>query len=140
LVAVFFESVFCGGNGTQSNPFQICTAEDLAALADMVNAGGGNETAGIYYIVMNNLDLIDYTAGEGWMPIGNNSTNSPATRFQGHFDGNGKVITNLVINRPTGNFQGLFGYASNATITRLGIENCKVRGNDYVGGLIGYSE
>ena len=124
-------TLFCGGDGTATNPYQICTAENLADLAAMVNSGGN--TSGVYYKVMNDIDLSDYTAGEGWVPIGNETVNC---RFQGNFEGNGKVINNLIVNRREEN-QGLFGYTEGATIKNLTIENCNVNGDNYVGGVVG---
>ena len=41
-----------------------------------------------------------WNGGEGWSPVGD---------FYGRFDGLGHTITNLFINRPTGDFNGLFG-------------------------------
>jgi hypothetical protein len=77
---------------------------------------------------------IDHT---GWMPIGSAVINH---YFRGNFDGNGKVISNLVINRPAGNYQGLFGYTTvGATIKNIGIENCNITGSVEVGGLVGRS-
>ncbi|MCL2510783.1 MAG: hypothetical protein FWF09_01895, partial [Bacteroidales bacterium] len=131
------ETLFCGGSGTEIDPYQICTAKDLADLAEMVNAIE-NVSQGIYYIVVNDLDLIDYTAGEGWIPIGTMSGGN--YEFKGNFNGNGKVITNLVINRPAAYSQGLFGdIHQGATIKNLGIENCNVSGNENVGSLVGFS-
>jgi hypothetical protein len=60
--------------------------------------------------------------------------------FEGNFNGNGKIINNLTINKPDypdGYYQGLFGVINNATIKNVGVENCDVTGNMYVGGLVG---
>jgi prepilin-type N-terminal cleavage/methylation domain-containing protein len=85
------------------------------------------------YILMANLDLSSYSSGEGWNPIG--SSNTP---FTGQFDGNGLVIKNLTINRPSTNYQGLFGYTGNTTkLSNIGLENVSVTGQSYTGGLVG---
>ena len=131
--------LFCGGAGTAEDPYQICTAEGLVELADLTNADGA-QTAGIYYKLMSNINLSGYASGEGWMPIGNNITASNATRFQGIFDGNNKIITGLAINRQENNYQGLFGYTQGATIKNLGIVNCNIAGGEYVGGLAGFND
>jgi len=130
---------FCGGNGTLANPYQICNAEQLAFLASYVNAGNGDNTVGKYYILADDIDLDGYAAGTGWKPIGDNSTYNNRTRFQGYFNGNGKVIQNLIINRPTENYIGLFGYTSGTIIQNLGIKNCNIEGNSIVGSLVGYN-
>ena len=75
---------------------------------------------------------------EGWAPIGDNSTDSDATRFTATFDGRGHTISNLYINRPSTNYVGLFGVLWTGSNARnLGIEGSSVSGADYVGGLVG---
>ena len=127
---------FCGGDGSFGDPFRICTAEQLAALADYVNAGNGAATAGVNYKLMNDLDLGGYA---NWTPIGNNNnsaTFNAAYSFQGNFNGSGKVIKNLAIHT-AGIYGGLFGYIYNAVIDSLGIENGSVEGFACAGGLAG---
>ena len=79
------------------------------------------------YILMNDIDLSSY---DNWDPIGDTSN-----RFNGIFDGNGYVIKNLTINRPTEDNVGLFGYTVSANIQNVGLENVEVTGKEYVGGL-----
>ena len=127
------------GAGTSGSPWQITTAAQLEALALYVNTNNGNATNGVYYKLMNDIDLSGYANGAGWNPIGNNSTVSSGTRFQGNFDGNNKLVKNLTINFPTGNDIGLFGHTYRATIQNLGVENCNIVGSTNVGGLVGYA-
>ncbi len=96
------------------------------------------------YIMMNDIvfdesDYIEggdfYNGGKGWEPIGTSST-----PFKGTFDGNGYDIINLQINNPTGNYQGLFGYAQSSTIANVTLANSNIIGNKYVGGIIGYTK
>jgi len=122
------------GDGTESNPWQITTPKELAILADYINAENGNNTAGKYYKLMNNIDLSEY---ENWKPIGGHLMYGWSTCFQGNFNGNGKIIQNLTIKRPTEKQIGLFGYIYCAVIENLGVENCNVCGKGYVGGLAG---
>ncbi|MDL2296455.1 T9SS type A sorting domain-containing protein [Bacteroidales bacterium OttesenSCG-928-B11] len=141
-IRVSFKLDFCGGNGTESNPYQICTVKELASLAAYVNAGNGNSTSGKYYILMNDLDLANWEESQGdtcgWKAIGDHSKYSNnTTDFQGNFNGAGKKILNLAINRPTENYIGLFGHTTNSTIQNLGIENYNIQGYNYVGGLVG---
>ena len=112
-----------------SGTYSISTAEELAQLATMTNDG---KVTGGEFVLSNNIDLSGYSTSEGWTPIGN-STNS----FSGTFDGNGYVVSNLYINRPNKNDQGLFGYTDGAEIKNLGIENFNVTGLTNVGGLVG---
>jgi len=97
-----------------------------------------------FYRLNNNIDLAPYLASggagfakwgsAGWMPIGTSSSS-----FTGSFNGNGYKITGLWINRSSMNNVGLFGYISNATIEKLGVEitTAGVKGSYYVGGLVG---
>jgi len=131
-----------GGNGASGTPYLIDNAAHLKELADYVNGGGGDDTPGKYYKLTADIDLgvAPYNTGAGWNPIGDYSTSSTATAFQGNFDGNGKVVKNLTINRPTKDYVGLFGYIDAGTIKRLGIENCNIVGYSYAGCLAGYNK
>ena len=127
-----------GGDGTQGNPYQIYFPCQLADLATFVNSGNGTQTLNKYFKLMNDIDLIDYSYGEGWEPIGYINAPNGNYWFQGNFEGNEKVITNLMINRNLGVLIGLFGAIFNATIKNIGIEDCQIDGNACVSGLIGY--
>jgi len=70
----------------------------------------------------------------GFAPIG-----TPASPFNGTFDGKGHKIINLSINRSSQDYVGLFGYTStNAVIENVGLVNVNVSGGYYVGGLVGW--
>ena len=121
------------GEGTEANPYQISTPEQLAKLAELVNASNADYN-NKYYKLMNGLDLSGYASGEGWMPIGtwNHS-------FYGRFDGAGHVITGLVINRPQeSDYQGLFGAISFGVVENLGLDGVSITGTSSVGGVSGY--
>ena len=129
-----FPTAGMSGNGSETNPYQIETHQHLKALADFVNAGNGSETAGRFYKLMNHINLSSY---DNWEPIGMGIT-SYANLFQGHFIGNGKLITNLTINRPAQENVGLFGGLANASVEHLGIENCNIVGQRVVGSIAGF--
>jgi len=84
------------------------------------------------------LEGAGYNSSSFWLPIGNSTNN-----FYGKFDGNGKVISNLKINRPSEDYVGLFGVfhgGFNCEIKNLGVTidaSASVKGNQWVGGLIG---
>lgn len=108
-----------------SNPYLIETAEDLEALASIVNTKARLDG---YYKQSANITLShEHTA------IGNSSN----TSFQGIYDGDNKVIKGLLINQAEGTYQGLFGRAYRATIQNVIIENCDITAKDYVGGICG---
>lgn len=110
-----------------SNPYLITTAEDLEALASIVNTGS---RLGGYY-----KQSADITLTNEHTAIGNSSN----TSFQGVYDGDNKVIKGLLINQAKGTYQGLFGRAYQATIKNVIIENCDITAKKYVGGICGYA-
>lgn len=82
-------------------------------------------------------DTVNWNSGAGFMPLGANSS----VCFSGTLDGQGHNILNLVINRPTTNNVGLFGYTkSTAQIYSVGIQGGFISGKNYVGGLVGYND
>jgi flagellin-like hook-associated protein FlgL len=83
----------------------IGNAETLAKLAELVNSG--TTCSGKTILLTEDIDLSAYQDGAGWTPIGNTDTSSK--NFAGTFDGQGHKITNLKINNPTTDYQGLFG-------------------------------
>ena len=96
----------------------------VAAFRDSVNAG--NSYAGKTVVLLRNLNL----SGSEWTPIG--TAEHP---FSGTFDGNNKTISNLKIT--TGNYAGLFGYVSTATIKNVKLANADVSGGKRMATLIG---
>ena len=118
------------GAGTNSDPYQVTNWHELAYA---------NQSLFSDYKLQNNLtsstdgyaEHISDPSG-GWQPIGSDYDN----RFQGSIDGNGYVIKDLVIDRPSTYNVGLIGY-SEGNVSNLGLSNVDVRGGDYVGGLSG---
>lgn len=110
-----------------SNPYLITTAEDLEALASIVNTGS---RLGGYY-----KQSADITLTNEHTAIGNSSN----TSFRGVYDGDNNVIKGLLINQPEATYQGLFGRAYSATIQNVIIENCDITAKKYVGGICGYA-
>ena len=137
---------FSSGSGTSSDPFIITTAEQLAWLAARVTAKDaaytGSASANKYYKLGNDIDLSMYneyyqnSKGRGWAPIGD--TTDAAGAFRGTFDGNGKKITGLYINRTSVSdaYSALFGYVYGATIKNLSVVNANVYGHVIVAGIV----
>lgn len=96
------------GEGTETNPYKIGTANELAFLAEKINAGEV-KYVGEYYVLVSDIDL----AGKEWIPIGTNDE-----PFAGVFDGKDHKIAGLTINvLRSGNeadkmYMGLFGATS----------------------------
>lgn len=74
------------GDGTENNPYLISTGEELAYLAEQVNAGTTFEET--YFQIAADIDLNN----KEWTPIGNASNS-----FKGVIDGAGHTIANAVI-------------------------------------------
>ena len=118
-----------GGSGTVSDPYVIYSAIDIAFLA--LQTSKNVTFDGIYFKQNANIDL----EGNIWLPIGNAST-----AFQGSYDGNGYLITNITtIANGQLNYSnvGLFGYTRNATIKNVNIISGTIRGYDNVGSIVG---
>lgn len=88
---------FSGGDGTQSNPYLIGSAEDLNNVRDFANRDIYKR--GVYFKQIADIDLSVFSHGKGWEPI---------ERFTQNYDGNGYTISNLTINRPNEGNVGLF--------------------------------
>ena len=86
-----------------------------------------------------------YARGEGWRPVGSATyVNSPFLQeenpFNTLFEGNRFTLNHLFINRVSTHFVGLFGYTgSNSTLRNIGLRTVSVRGNELVGGLVGWN-
>ena len=127
-----------GGDGTEENPYQIYTSNQLALLAQQTNNGTGGDA---YYKIMENINLANCDGGiQQWISIG-----TPEHPFTGHFDGWGdaKTILNLHQTISDGDAQpvgGLFGCTNGAEINNVHLAQCYVSGNGkYVGTLVGYA-
>lgn len=120
---------FGGGAGTIESPFLIEDAADLNAVRFAPSAN--------YKLAVSiNLGVAPYNSGRGWMPIKD---------FTGTFNGNGKKIFNLYINRPEKEYCGLFEKViqpDNGALQffDLCIENARVAGKQNVGLIAGALE
>ena len=137
------------GDGKVDTPFLISTAAELAWFRDYVNGtiGDEGEAAGTTHPsasakLIADIDLSEFchakdaatnTAELSWTPIGNTSR-----IYQGTFDGNGKIISNLYINA-TSNYTGFFGYADASCIKNITFDNAKVKSTTNTGILAGHA-
>ena len=143
-------AAYSGGSGLQEDPYLISTAEDLAQLSVNTNEIP-DYTVDKYFkqtadIILNSPDVFardekGYITGiaEGktanaWTPIGNHFyfTNS----FCGNYDGAGHAVRGIYIETEV-DYQGLFGYINNGSVSRLGIEDSFIFGWSWVGGVAG---
>jgi hypothetical protein len=127
---------YSGGNGTQSNPFQIAKAQDLIDL--------GNTPADYkrFFVMTADIDLAGITFEAAVIAPNRNystsgSSGTDSTWFRGRIDGQGHVIKNLIVN---GNSQlGLVGrLGDGGVVCNLGVTGVTISGLDTAcGGLIG---
>ncbi len=99
---------FAGGTGTEADPYQIATAEQLAKLSKDVSEG--NKYQGMFFEITENIDLSSHR----WIPIGINkwelSGATTSNWFEGFIDGNDKTISGLIVDERTDkNAAGFFG-------------------------------
>ena len=123
------------GSGTENDPYQISTADQLKLFRDIVNgAGGQTQNRGAYAVLTADIDLNN----EPWTPIGPDRDSA----YTGTFDGQGHTVKNLSV---TVNVQpgraGLFGCVKDGTIRKLtvaGSVSCTVD-QGWCGGIAGYA-
>ncbi len=140
---------FANGDGSELNPFEIATLEDLTALASDYKLWRYNyiQTADIDASATQYFDDSDddgdgnpYNDTNDATTTGDNNGFSPIgisdVPFTGSYNGQGHTISTLTINRPAQNSIGLFGYTT-AVIKNTSLVNVDITGADYTGALIG---
>ena len=129
------------GAGTEADPYQIKTLEDLVALAEKVNNDTERNFAGPvafhtktflgkHFKLMNDIDMTGYR----FEPIGNKWNQ----RFAGTFDGDGHTLKGLDVNTGSNGYAALFGMADTASVIKnLNVNAANVQGASYYAGIIG---
>jgi len=138
------------GTGTQADPYMVNSMEDFVFFSYDVNSG--NTYEGKYVKLEYDLDFnstksyveafrTDYskygyngelktalTSGEGFIPIGTTSNIAhDGNRFAGTFDGNGKTISNLRINKENNIVTDIGLFTANVgEIKNLGMKDCNI--------------
>ena len=120
------------GSGTETDPYQIGTAEGLKWFRDKVNNATTLDETKICAVLTADIDLNN----EPWTPIANNAITK---RYSGTFDGKGHTIKNLYINDSSARDVGLFGYVCDGTIRNLTVSG-SVKGTRYIGGIASAAE
>ncbi len=152
LKSGFRATAFDGGSGTQTDPYRIANAGQLAYLAYLVNEYSGTiyNSQGKYYQLVSDIDL----GAHLWEPIGfwSDYSSQPTKTFNGIFDGNGFIIKNMTIKDGTRGFDtysiyhgrgqnmclGLFGtIRGNVTVKNIFFENAIIEAKKtYHGGVV----
>lgn len=136
--SISFVTAYTNAETSNGNIISVSTTTSGSSDHVVVSTAAGldnirNDLHGEYLLTAD-IDLSDYQAGSGWVPIGNSST-----YFYGILNGNGHTITGLVINTPADDYAGLFGYCYGAAVCNLNIENADLTGNDRIGALTGFA-
>ncbi len=123
-----------GGTGTKYDPYLISGKYDLSRI---------NQNPGAYYKLTRDIIFTEadfqkggsyYNSGKGWEPIGDQ-----LTPFTGTFDGDGHIISGLVVNSYYA--AGLFGSVKGGTIKNLGMVNSRIVGDgETAGGIVWYAQ
>ncbi len=134
------------GEGTETSPYLITSAEELAGLAYLVNNG---EKKFAHYLQTTDIDL----GAHYWVPIGHITEleGMPERYFSGVYDGGGHVVKNLnydATDTRCATYTGLFaviigvedestGLINFAEIKNLGVSGSKIStGAMYFGGVV----
>jgi len=124
------------GDGSEGNPYQIATLENLYWLQIAGFPGYAEQTADI-----------DASGTATWFPNGEGGYYGwPAGTCSGNYDGQGNAIDGLYINRPATNYVGLFGNATGPVgvgnkneFKNIRLTNINITGNERVGGIAGFA-
>ena len=120
------------GTGTEADPYEISNASELQAMEDDLSAN---------YTLVSDVDASDTTqfnGGSGFDPIGDaDAFDETEEEFNGSFDGNGRTITGLTINRSGEGNIGLFGALDSGTVTDVSLTGVTITGDFETGGLVG---
>ena len=134
------------GNGVDT-PFLISTAAELAWFRGYVNGTivdedekDGTPHPSASATLTENIDLSEFCHAAddaknpkevSWTPIGNSDN-----IYQGTFDGNGKIISNLYINATSVWGVGFFGYADRGSIKNITFNKAKVKNDKANTGIL----
>lgn len=144
------------GKGTAEDPYLIENAQQLAYLAQQVNAPSAHNPLGYnifedtYFRLTTDLDL-GYENGISWTPIGKSDRiHQVTTWFCGHFNGDEHTVYNMYVEYPgnQGNLSfGLFGNARDGSVKNISMySNCNISINYeningesavYIGSILG---
>jgi hypothetical protein len=123
------------GDGTEDNPYQIGSLENLYWMSQ------NEEEWDKYYsqiAVINASETANWFDSTGWQPIGYWNSEDDNAPFTGVYDGQSNTIDGLYINRET-SCVGLFGYTDGAELVNIKMTNVDIQAIFFVGGLVGES-
>lgn len=127
------ENIDYDGDGSESDPVTITNIDELQALPDYFDVG-----AGLYYELSSDIDAtvtenwtwderddIQAPEHQGFMPLGvwnDGDELGDFDDFEGNFNGNGYVITDLYINGEENSNYALFHSISNSIVENMSVQ------------------
>ena len=149
-------SRYAGGRGTAEDPFQIATAGHLVHMQEDLD---GMESDGTLYFVLNGDVDLEETS---WIPVNKSGNAGQLVSLDGkeHSIRNLKLtsgstiglfshlygsVKNLTLDSPSVTTSGkiigaLAGQAGDVVISKVTVQDAKLTGNSYLGGLVGKLE
>lgn len=125
------ENKYAGGNG-DTIPYMI---SELDNWFEMMNSPSD---WGLSFVLLNNLDFEEITFTQSCIAPSSQENYFSGTKFDGLFDGNNHVISNLSIATSGRDYIGLFGYVDyGGQIKNLAIDSSTIQGRYNVGGITG---
>ena len=118
-------------DGSQDHPYIINTPEDLVYLANIVNSTT-HGYSGTYFKLGADIDMSGY---DNFTAIGSDSQDGTDHYFNGFFDGQGHIISNLHINSSV-SYVGLFGFLY-GTVENVIVDGANITGKTAVGAIAG---
>lgn len=119
LVTVLPKKIRNLGLGTEDEPFQVASVEDLRTVDECISLMKHSK---FYIEQIDNIDMED----EAYEPL-TTPLASSVESFEGHYDGGGFEILNMKMVDEKGNATGLFRNVS-GVVERLGMVDCNVDG------------
>lgn len=124
------QAQFAGGSGTEEDPYQISTLEQLQNIRDYPDK---------HFIQINDIDASgteDWNDGTGFVPIGDDLLN-----FTGSYHGNNFKIANLYIKRINNTVRntGLFGVVNSSRLSNINLLEVNIKGATNTAALVGTS-
>lgn len=146
---------FAGGDGSESSPYEISSAEELQYFAELLADADNRSTE--YreknYVLTADINLNDVSDYANWgteRPKYDWKSIGTETAFTGVFDGNGHTISGLYQSKDleedntddSTDYYGLFAYTHRATIKNLNLTNTYIEisgDSSRTGGIVGYA-
>ena len=131
---------FAGGTGTESDPYQIATAEQLTLLYENTRRLGKDETETLgsstarydfstaWYVLTADIALNDTADFDQWAEKAPEYGWQPIEDFRGHFDGQGHTISGLYLYDISEEICdiGLFCGLTSADVQNLNFSCCRI--------------